>query len=99
MLFVLWGFYCFLISFDYYFRFFSFLYVVVRIFFGSSSITGEGGAYFQEEVPQVAIAVGTSLDDLDGVIDTLRCWYSTDFCIGPRCRVDSLSSVGQRCSG
>ena len=42
------------------------------IFIGSSSNTGEGCSYFQEEVFLVSIAVGPALDDLDGVVDAFE---------------------------
>ncbi len=42
-----------------------------RLFLGSSRITGECGADFEEEVFLVAVPVSTTLDDLDGVVDAL----------------------------
>jgi len=41
-------------------------------FFGSSLITGEGGADFEEEVLIVAESVCHLLDDLDLVVDALE---------------------------
>ncbi|WP_425415866.1 caspase family protein [Pandoraea oxalativorans] len=40
--------------------------------FGSLSITGEGGADFEEEVFLVSVAVGAPLNDLDSVVNALN---------------------------
>ena len=40
-------------------------------FIGSSRITGERGADFEEEVFLVAVSVSSTFDDLDGVVDAL----------------------------
>ena len=41
----------------------------LRTFFGSSKMSGEGGADFEEEVSFVAVSIGHALDDLDSVVD------------------------------
>lgn len=38
---------------------------------GSSRNTGEGGPNLEEEVLLIAVAIGSALDDLDGVVDAL----------------------------
>jgi len=60
------------------------IYQLLVFIYGSSKITGEGCADFEEEVIRVTVSIGHALDDLDSAVDTLK--YAS---------VQRIATVGQ----